>query len=1514
MGRFEKVWLWNEWPENDGPDTGIDLVTRQYNGEYCAVQCKCYADDGSLSMKSVATFLAKAQSLKMKHTILVYTGDTLTGHAQKVLRDSRTGIITPEHFRQSSINWDKFPRITRIKNPKKLRLHQINAVEDVLKGFEDNDRGKMIMACGTGKTLAALHAAEKMVGRGGTVLVLVPSISLILQSMREWSDNANIKHRYMAVCSDKSTGEEGSITELESEVSTNYADLKPLIMDHRKDTMTVIFSTYHSIEVVEKAMKTKSFDLILCDEAHRTTGTEGKSYYTRVHNNSNLSAKKRLYMTATPRVYSDAIKSMGKRKDKVIYSMDDEEKYGPEFHRLNFSDAVHKHNILADFKVKIAVVNSDKVDKYFQQAVTDKDKSLPLNERSLLAAVWHGLRYPDDDESRPHLLQRVIAFCNRIDRSEMFAGVMKDPDDNDRSFEGVVNMMNRKEQTGMTVNVRHIDGKHNALHRRDKMRWLSDSETDINQCRIVSNARCLSEGVDVPALDGVVFLNPRKSVVDVVQSVGRVMRKVPGKDFGYIVLPVAIPAGIDYSKAMSDNKTFKVVWEVLNALRSHDEEFAREINKLILDKRTENTGEVTPRISISVLGRDNLDKASESVLYSEIKSRIIQKVGDIDYYDKYGQKLGEATHTIEARLKNKIDSVASTRHEITNFHAGLKEMVNDSVTFDAAIQAISQHMVLSRVFDELFAGEFTSHNPISVAFNEVVKKIGLAEELEELEEFYDEVQKEVSQIKTREARQSFIKKIYGNFFESADKKGTEQHGIVYTPVEVIDFIINSTQHILKTEFGAEFNDRSVKVLEPFAGTGTFLVRLLESGYITTNFYEKYKHDLYANELILLAYYIATVNIETTYSSLRQGNRYVPFDGISYTDTLRVNAQYREDERHRQVTATLTGQFKAAHERIKQQRGAHLHVLIGNPPYSVGSDDANDSTPNIKYPELDERIQNTYKNRTKTVRVTPLYDSYIRSIRWASDRLGKSGIIAFITNASFIRSDTTAGVRASLQEEFTDVWCFDLRGNQRTQGEMSRKEGGKIFGSGSRAPVAVTILVKNPKKTTHTIHYKDIGDYLSRERKLKIISDTKSILNIRDWRIIQPDSHHDWIGQRNPEFLKYTVMGNKQTKAGKYENTIFKTYTLGVSTNRDVWVYNSSRNLISENMKRHIEYANKQDPNNLKINPMMAKFTRGLISKLKTKKESFDINKIRVSMYRPFLKQYLYFDITRYYNEDVHLIPKLFPKERSENLTICIPDKGKTGMFSVLITNIIPDLHIIEQSQCFPLYIYTDSDKLINITDYSLHEYQNHYNNTKITKKDIFYYVYGLLHHTGYKKKFANSLSKELPRIPMAPNFEKFSKMGKELAKLHLNYETCPRYSLGKPKASFGNLEKMSFLKIKKNGKQTLDRTVLKINRIVIFENIPNTSYHVNGRTPLEWIIDRYRFTKDEDSGITNNPCKDMTPEKTITLIERMVYISVESDKLISELSKEEFEPKDWRPKKMGLDAHMNMDGTVQSTL
>ena len=1500
--RFHKVWLWKSWPKNDGADTGIDLVAEQTDGELCAIQCKCYADDGNLDMKTVATFLAKASSLKLKHKILVYTGDSLTTHAKKVLTDSKTTIITPEHFRQSSIDWTHFPNIMVKKNPKKLRVHQQSALDDVLTGLKSHDRGKMIMACGTGKTMTALHIAEKYAGRGSIVLYLVPSISLILQSMREWSENSTIPHRYIAVCSDKSTGEDGTITELESPVSTDAETLKPFVKNRSPDHMTVIFSTYHSIKVVEDTMKGKKIHLVFCDEAHRTTGTEGKSYYTRIHDDKHLHVEKRIYMTATPRVYSDAIKSLGKRKDKVIYSMDDDEKYGPEFHKLNFFDAVHKHKILADFKVKIAIVDADKVDKDFQQSVADKDKSMPLDERTLLAAVWHGLRFPHDDESSPKLLQRVIAFCNRIDRSEMFAGVMKDPSNNDRSFEGVVNEINKMKNIKDSVEVRHIDGKDNALHRRKEMRWLDESNLDPGTCRIVSNAKCLSEGVDVPSLDGVIFLNPRKSVVDVVQSVGRVMRSAKGKDYGYVILPVAIPAGIKYNEAMNDNKTFKVVWEVLNALRSHDEEFAREINKLILDKRPEVTGNVTPRISVSVIGDDDSDKEPISTLFDNIKSKIIEKVGDINYYDKYGQEIGKAASTIESRLKNKIAHNAMAKQEIQSLHTGLKTMINDAVTLDETIKVTAQHMVLSRVFDSLFQGEFTSHNPISLAFDHVIEKIKFNEELEDLTNFYKDVDEELKNIKSRGSRQAFIKKIYGNFFESADKKGTEKHGIVYTPVEIIDFIINSVQYILKKEFNTEFNDRSVKVMDPFTGTGTFLTRLLESGFIQENMHEKYKHDLIANEMILLAYYIATVNIETTYQSLRKDHKYVPFEGISYTDTLKLNPRYREDERHRTESATLDNLFKSAQSRIKLQKSTRIHVIIGNPPYSSGQSNYNENNPNIKYDVLDERIGRTYAEKTTVHAKNALYDSYVRSIRWASDRIDTSGIIALVTNASFLKSETAQGIRASLENEFDYIWCYDLRGNARTQGDLRRSEGGNIFDSGSRAPVAIIFLVKTTKNKDCIIKYHDIGDYITREKKLKIIQNTKSIQNIKNWNIVKPDKHNDWINQRDDTFTEYLPMGSSKAKSG-IDNAIFKLYSRGMATSRDVWVYNSSIKKLEKNMKIHVDYCNAQNSNDLnlkKMDPKKAKWSGEIIDKLKKYTPKFDSGKIRIAMYRPFFKQYLYFD--NVLNSAMYRIPQFFPEKYSKNPVICIPDKGKIGMFSTLIINITPDLHIIEQSQCFPLYVYeSNKDKKLNVTDSTLFEYRKYYSDKKITKKDIFYYVYGMLHHSGYKQKFMNNLSRELPHIPMARNFWKFSNIGKKLTDLHLNFDTGNKYDLGKPKNNIKNFQKLLFGTIKENNKRKSDKTKLFIDGIELFDNLPNIEYTVNGRTPIEWIVDRYKITTDKESGIINDPC---TGFDIISHIERAVHIGVESDKLINDLSKEEFEPENWKPGKSGLDAHI----------
>ena len=1508
--RFVKVWKWMEFPDRETRDLGIDLVAEEEDGSLCAIQCKCYADDGSINMKQVSTFLALAsESKKFKNKILVYTGDTPTGNANIILKKHHCTIIRQEDFRASSVDWSKFPKL-RVKNPYTLKDFQKLAFDDVVTGFEKHDRGKMIMACGTGKTLVSLHVAEKIAGKGGFVLFLVPSISLIVQCMRMWSDNANMKHYYVAVCSDKSTGEEGSITELESPVSTDVQTLKPYIKNRPNDAMTVIFSTYHSIEVVQKAMKGESFDIICCDEAHRTTGIENRSYWTFVHNNKNIDSKKRLYMTATPRIYQEKIKA---KVGDSLYDMSDEKNYGPEFHKLSFHDAVRKYHALSDFKVKVVAISADKVDREFQKSVAGEEMSMPLDERTLLAGIWHGLNYPNSLynektgkwwEGKPKLLQRVIAFANRIDRSQMFAGDIPDPEGNSRSFEKVVRQFNAIQPTGNIVEVEHVDGKNNAMYRREKMRWLSQSNKDQKTCRILSNARCLSEGVDVPALDGVVFLNPRKSVVDIVQSVGRVMRKSPGKEFGYIILPVATPAGVRTNEALDNNETFKVVWQTLNALRSHDEMFGDEINKLILDKHTENTGDVTPRISITVLN-DQVTEEEEPIadLFDKIKSKLVEKVGDFDYYDKYGAQLGKASQTVELRIRNMLESSDLLETELGKFHDELKKVVNESVTKDEVIRVISQHVILSRVFNALFSGEFTSYNPMSKVLNEIAGKFGLNEELEELEKdgFYDDVNKEVAGITTTTGRQNFIKTIYGNFFASTAKKETEQHGVVYTPVEIIDFIIQSVELLLHENYGDGFNNRAVKVLDPFAGTGTFLTRLLESGLITDNLYEKYRNDLFANELILLAYYIATVNIETTYSSMRKSGKYIPFDGISYTDSLRMNPLYRQDERHRQEVQAFGSTFKTVHERIRNQRGAHVHVIIGNPPYSKGQSDLGDNNPNIAYPEIDKRIRNTYAKKAKTTNINALFDSYVRSLRWASDRLGKSGIIAFITNASFIKSQTASGIRACLKEEFNDVWCFDLRGNQRTQGETSRKEGGKIFGSGSRAPVAIILLVKNLSKKTHTIHYKDIGDYLTKDQKLEIIKNSESIHGIKDWNIIKPDNENDWLDQKISMFTQYLPMGSKKAEVGE-ENTVFHENANAVGTARDKWVYNSSKEEISKNMKRHIEYCNKQDltdPNldRKKHDPRQVSWSPDFTNRLKKGNLIFDKNKIRTSLYRPFFKQYLYFD--RALIHRVSLFPKILPNEKSENLIMLIPSQGDAAKFSTLITNVIPEYHVLFNTLCFPLYVYEDGNKKRkeNITNNTLEEYQIFYNDKKITKEDIFYYVYGLLHHPKYCEKYANNLSKEFVHIPMAPKFWEYAKAGRNLAKLHLNYENGKKYNLGTAKnKKIGKLKKIAFGKNKTDGKRSTNCTEIWINGVLVFDNIPKINYHVYGRTPLEWIVDRYKITQDKDSGIVNDP----SDVDIISLIQRVVFVGVESDKIIKQLP-QEFEPKDWKPKKKGLD-------------
>ena len=1302
--------------------------------------------------------------------------------------------------------------------------------------------------------------------------------------------------------------------------------------------MLVVFSTYQSIMQVSKAQKSRGmeFDLVVCDEAHRTTGVISQelrpdskvsdsddsriSSFVAVHSQGNIRTKKRLYVTATPKIYASASRKKAEEGYGVeTYSMDDEATYGPDFYRLTFDEAID-HDLLSDYKVVIMTVEEDSVAGITQQAA-DRGDALNIPKVAQWIGCWKGLKNPDKKNPREpaNPLQRAIAFTQSIANSKRFA----------HSFPGIAGQVSG--DGGAVCATEHVDGSQNALNRREKINWLEESDTARNECRILSNARCLSEGVDVPALDAVIFLNPRESIIDVIQAVGRIMRKSDGKDYGYVILPVAIPAGSDPKRILDDHKTYKVVWNVLRALRAHDSRrFEQRFidGDIMSDIIVWNSPEPCPDCHAGICDRhkprppcqhceQEFEGGKRCAKHSPdpvvdvpahlIHSKIVEKISDRRYLESWAEDVAEIVSRVTARIKA-LKKNAQISAELDEFHAGLKKIINDTITEEESRDMLAQHMVMGRVFDALFRNDaFTKNNPVARTMDQVLESLrskGLESEMEKLQGFYSDMEDRIKNIETDEGRQQVIHELFDKFFNHAFKKTATRLGIVYTPIEVVDFILRSTNSLLQKHFGTDLSDRNVNVIDPFVGTGSFLTRLMSSelGLIKDkDLLYKYQNSLHAGEIVLLAYYIAAINCESTF--LERAKKYMPFEGAALVDTFHqkdLTEEWKE------------GLFTEAQKRIEKQRKTQITVIATNPPYLAGQHKYGDQTQKTEYRDLDARIKETYLRRSSVQRKAAAYDSYVRALRWTSDRIGDSGIIAVITNARFLRSDVGAGIRASLADEFSEIWCFDLRGNARMQGEPRKREGEGIFGEGSRAAVAITLLVKSPRMKGCTIKYKDIGNYLSREQKMEIVSGAKSIDGIRDWRIIEPDRHYDWLDQRGGDFAKYTPIGTKITKAGKNNRAIFITYSMGVTTTRDAWAYNSSIKELTKNMERHIEYCNSQDLNNPIIDSVQCKWSEELSDKLRRlgHKAVFDKNRIRVALYKPFFKQYLYFDST--FNGRLYLTPRLFPQNDTKNIVICIPHRF-TDEMSVLVTDVTPDLHIIAANQCFPLYTYKNGRKQENVTDFALSEYRNYYN-INISRLDIFYYIYGLLHHPGYKKKFANNLMRELPHISMAPDFTAFRDAGKSLVDLHLNFETCKRHNLGKPKFNPKGFTKLDFGKKrsdKETGRQNVpNHAVVRANGTVLFDNIPETTYRVNGRTPLEWVVDRYRIKPDKDSGIINDPC---TGTDIVAVIERAVHIGLESERIINTLPKE-FEPgPEWKPDSDGLDKYTN-GGPYQSKI
>ena len=1540
--QFSEVYLYKDWAAlqtgYDANDIGIDLVAKEREGGYCAIQCKCYAENTRISKPHLDSFIAASASELFTSRLIVDTGGGWGPNALRTIDPikDKLRIIRYSDLESSPFHWPDL----RLQDPEQLTYqqkrfhlkdHQKEAFDDVTNGFKAADRGKMIMACGTGKTFTALRIAEEIAGIAGSVLYLVPSISLLSQAMREWSEQRGIDHSYIGICSDTRAGqtsEDSSILELKIPVTTDPSSISHTLQNPDGDKMTVVFCTYQSLPLVEKAQDAGAppFDVVFCDEAHRTTGVEAPgdktSPFVLVHDADRIRASKRLYMTATPRLYTEGAKTKAARHDTEVFSMDEPEIYGPEFHRLPFSKAVEIDE-LSDYKVVVLAVSEREVN-----AALRGEGDININDATKIVGCWRALQNPESKENGNHEpvkpLKRVIAFTNKIAESKAMVKHW------DEIVETATERLPEDQQpTDFICETKHVDGTYHALNRKARLDWLK-GDTD-GTCRILSNARCLSEGIDIPALDAVLFMNSRKSYVDIIQAVGRVMRKAPGKQYGYIVLPVAIPDGVDPANALDDNERFSTVWGVLRALRSHDDRLNAEINRIDLNKTLPDRiifggeGDAAPTGQQMFLP---IDIPPEAIL-----PKIVEKCGDRKYWESWAKDVADIFGRLVGRVENLLENPdnEALREWFDAFHTELRSSINDAITRSNAIDMMAQHILTKPVFDALFEDyDFSARNPMALALDNLQKdfaEFGLENETKDLEGFYESVRMRAQGIDNSEGRQKVLSELYENFFVTALRKEADRLGIVYTPVEVVDFVLHSANEILQDEFGRSLNDEGVHVLDPFTGTGTFIARLLQSDLIQPDDLErKYREELHANELVLLAYYIAAVNIKEVFRGRHgEDSGYEPFNGIVLTDTFNLN-------KTENLTLFPREWLPDNNERAERQQKLPIQVIVGNPPWSAGQQSATEGNPNVEYPELEGRIGDTYAEYYGGANIRQLYDTYKMAIRWASDRIQEQGVIAFVTNGSWIDGNADSGIRACLSEEFSAVHVLHLRGNARTSGERRRTEGGNVFGGGSRAPVAIMILVKNPTKSSPDkedkggskhdgckIHYHDIGDYLTREQKLEALTEAVSMKGFSDWQPITPNKHYDWIEQRSEAFAEFYPLGSKETKAGKADDAIFRLYSLGLATGRDAYVYNFSRDACAENAERmtqdYLAALSDLDENlELTVNEVTQrhalniKWNRELENNLKRKKRTdFMGDYIRKAAYRPFIATNCYADYT--FSQMKYQVDRIFPDASSENRVICATSVGSKKEFSALVTDTLPDLELISKGQCFPRWQYprpadtsnTTSEfqgfeeapeRIDNISDTALRAFQEHYGDDTITKDDIFDYVYGVLHAPSYRDQFANDLSKMIPRIPHALDFRSFAEAGKALADLHLNYETCQQY----PDLSVEPLtpsllweEKPEYFLLGKRAMRFAhkqERTTLIINEHVCVSGIPEEAhrYVVNGRTPLEWFIDRYKITQDKNSGIINDPNGWFeNPRDLITAIERIVHISVESTKIIEGL-------------------------------
>ena len=1663
---FSQVQTYAQWAKDhpgltsgDARDTGIDLVATNKalpfgaapnanTHPYTAIQCKFYGPDQKIHLSKVSTFgmaLMQTDSAGKElfsSGIFVYTG-LLTEPTRKELLNCKKPIrvVTRSELESANIDWADYLAHGQVKLVQnQLRPYQQEALSNVLEGFKTYARGKLIMACGTGKTFTSLKIAEALtaqIAKNGNyilppdqadqvitqrygvtalsnetaapssvvtipydqtaraqrlVLFLVPSLALLSQTLIEWKSQCSIPMNAFAVCSDRKIDKINANEDFTSflrpsdliipattDATMLAQEVRAAMAAKDDDTMTVVFATYQSLDVIHQAQKLDpplpTFNLIICDEAHRTAGgylvadlasaqnpnavdIDNETLFTRIHSNAYVKGMLRLYMTATPKIYGEAAKAQELKQEAILYSMDDEDVFGPNFHVLDFDRAVAL-GCLVDYQVIVFVLRQSDI-------ATATSTKLPafsqLNEAKAVAA-WKainkfGLVDQLSDDSQP--MRRLLGFTQVIDAksnlskvgSKQFAAHFQEAIDHYRDHvtqsitvapsDQVSTEFLYLQEHNLTCDCKHIDGSMNALQKTELLNWLR-SEPESDQCHILFNVRCLGEGVNIVNLDGEVFFSPRKSQVEVVQIVGRVMRTAPNKKRGYVIIPVIVDDPNDTDAIFSSNREFDSVWQVLKALKSlNPDRVLYDAANMKLDPhiqvvcswrdpitaKTHNTTKVkgqskAPQVSANLGQQGSLLTNSNAIAVEEqIEARIVSKLGNRREWQDWAEDVAKiCSAQVEAIEQVLANGKPELKAQFDQFCQDLQNTIHHHLERAEIIEMLAQHIVIKPVLDEIFRGfPFTENNAIARPMSDMLQKLdaqGLINANKELSAFYESVGYRMINVTTVQERQRVIVDLFERFFKVAFPKLQEKLGIVYTPIEVVDFINHSVNDILKREFNLHLGCKDVNIIDPFTGTGTFLTRMMQCPELIApeELEHKYQHDLHGNELLPLAYYVASINIESVYHHLMQ------LDGAHYQRNRIMVLQdtFADCNAHTRAlvelaeTGKMPSSFAINDKQSEAQQSVNFQVIVGNPPYSVGQKSQNDDNQNEHYEELERSINETYvAQATGVTNSNSLFDSYIKAFRWASNRLdNKSGVIAFITNAGWITSAAANGMRRCLQEEFSSIYVYHLKGNGRASGEQRRKEGENIFGHGSRASIAITVLVKNREaKEQGKIYFAAIDDYLSQTEKLAQLKKLGSMSNVPLVEIT-PDSFGDWIDQRRTDFTNLiTVNGKKSAEPAIFANT-----SRGIATGRDAWSYNSSKTMIERNFNSCIALYNdqvaarKRDPEGFERenDPSKIKWNDSLNKRL-IKLESlppFNQDAITISLYRPFFRQYFYNDKT--WIERTYQMPKFFPFTGAENLVITSLNRVGTD-FTCLMSNRICDLDLLRfGTQCFPRYLYRKLEEgevaqglVINgyertdaITAQALEHFKAAYpqNAAAIDADAVFYYVYGVLNHPDYCSTYANNLQKELPRIPRVATYADFKAIadaGRALAQLHVSYEQVKPYdgcelvyAKGVNAANMDyRVTKLQYGKLKgKSYSQGKDKSIIIYNKDLTIKNIPLEAqeFVVASQSALDWVVERYAVTMDKSSRIVND-CNKFSndPRYILNLILRIITVSLET--------------------------------------